>query len=180
MQSQSSKSTQATSKKQNNFAGNRVRQSDLGERLFFIGERFHFGNGKHQGAWVELLFMARIAGLGCTPNTPHGDNSAYDSIVQHRWKLSRVQVKSVGTLRNCCYQVKIEYPYKPHYKSRDVDFVAVYVIPADTWYVIPLGALRGIKIIMLRPNRPTKARRFEKYREAWHLLLAEGRPKTRK
>src|SRR5438105_2609046 len=128
-----------------------------GSKRAWAGKQYPFFNSKHQGGWAELILMARVTGLGCTVSVPHGDNARYDNIVQHRWKLSRVQVKSVGVLRDCCYKVKIESVFKPRYEARDVDFIAVYVIPVDAWYVIPIAALKGVQTILLRPNRPTRA-----------------------
>ena len=58
------------------------------------------------------------------------------------------------------------------YTKRDIDFVVGYVAPLDRWYVIPVEALKGrfsIRIFL----KECKRGRYEKYREAWHLLRAK-------
>lgn len=68
-----------------------------------------------------------------------------------------------------------------HLKKRDysidqIDVFAAYVIPEDTWYLIPAVVLLGKRrktMAMLCPvTRPAKKACYcyEGYREAWHLL----------
>jgi hypothetical protein len=59
-------------------------------------------------------------------------------------------------------------PYGPN----DFDFLAVYLIPHDLWYIIPKKDLRGRFTLVLYPN--LKNARYEPYREAWHLLRGES------
>ena len=61
---------------------------------------------------------------------------------------------------------------KKRYSGRDIDFIAVLIVPHGTWYIIPVRALRRQVSISLWGNR---AGRLEKYREAWDLL-ADRRP----
>ena len=63
------------------------------------------------------------------------------------------------------------------YTLRQVDVFAVYVIPEDTWYLIPaallLTDLARISDIMLCPVAPPVKKAsycYEGYREAWNLL----------
>ena len=58
------------------------------------------------------------------------------------------------------------------YTKRDIDFVVGYVAPLDRWYVIPVEALKGLFSIRIF-LKECKRRRYEKYREAWHLLRAK-------
>jgi len=45
------------------------------------------------------------------------------------------------------------------------DFLAAYVIPEDTWYLVPAKLIRGLASICLCSHVAN-----EEYREAWHLL----------
>ncbi len=126
---------------------------------------------KRRGEWVELKFMAEAAGRGLTVLKPYGDSSRFDCVVKSGSSLLKVQVKSVSTLRNYSYRctLKSGRRYVP-YSSHEIDFVVVYVVPCDTWYIIPARNAVGKKIIGLFPHHPSRGR-YEKYREAWHLLL---------
>jgi hypothetical protein len=48
------------------------------------------------------------------------------------------------------------------------DFVAVYLILEDLWYIIPTKMLRGKFSIRLYPG--LKRSKYDPYREAWHEL----------
>ena len=55
----------------------------------------------------------------------------------------------------------------------EIDFFAVYVIPQDAWYLIPVGAIpRGRTIVTLFPHFPQARGHYERFREAWQLLGA--------
>ena len=53
----------------------------------------------------------------------------------------------------------------------DFDFLAVYIIPLEAWYLIPVGSLpRRRSGLQLFPHIPVSSSRFEKFRDAWQLL----------
>ena len=133
--------------------------------------QFAFPNFKRRGEWAELVFMARAAALGCTVLKPYGDSSRYDVVVDHRGRLVRVQVKSVTHRHDGRYITTLEHAKKTRYKAGEVDYLAVYVLPADTWYIIPIRAAAGLSYVSLHPNEVTNSKRLEKYRENWHRLL---------
>ena len=138
----------------------------------------HLGT-KRMGELAELAFMYRAASEGIGVARPYGDSHAYDFLVQHGRRLARVQVKSCFTTpsRNghsgfpimVCHLIsKGGFAYS----EEDIDFIAAYVAPRQTWYVIPIEALRKSKSIRLYPGRKSTRRGgfYETYREAWHLL----------
>ncbi len=130
--------------------------------------RFH---PKLQGEAAESVFLQRAVTLGFTVSKPWGDSAPYDFIVEGGHRLLRVQVKSVTHARRGAYRFTAcrgssgKVPYSP----REVDILAAYVFAEDAWYLIPIRAVGRRKMITLCPHRPSR-RRFEKYREAWHLL----------
>ena len=54
------------------------------------------------------------------------------------------------------------------YKGDAFDFVAVYVIPEDLWYIIPAERIRGQGSVAIYPK--LKGAKYDSYKEAWHLL----------
>lgn len=133
-----------------------------------------FESRKKQGEWAEIMFSAKATRLGLTPSKPQIE-TRYDRITEHYGLMFRVQVKSVLAMWNGAYKVKIESVNKRPYLKGEIDFLVVYVIPEDVWYIIPVAALDGVETIMVRPNRVTSATEFERYRECWHLLMNRRR-----
>lgn len=85
--------------------------------------------------------------------------------------LSRVQVKSVATLYRGQYQVLAAHGNrkKRPYLKGEIEFLAVYIFPTNTWYIMPLEALGG-KMRLRFPKKPNPRHKFSPYLEAWHLL----------
>ncbi len=102
---------------------------------------------------------------------PWGDNQPFDFVVGSGGRFSRVQVKSGSVAQGRGYHISCFRPAdRQGYSARDIDFVAAYIVPGDTWYLIPVGALAGRKTLVLFPRQPRSAGLFEQYREAWKLL----------
>jgi hypothetical protein len=84
-------------------------------------------------------------------------------------KPYRIQVRATRTLEDGMYSVNFtRYRYR-RYSPVDADFIAAFVSPEDAWYIIPVSAAGFVMSIRLAPHRPSRAK-YEKYREAWHLL----------
>ena len=151
---------------------------------------------KERGEWVELLFMANAARLGLKVAKPHGDSSRYDVIVQGGGRLYRVQVKSTVWKRGTCYpctcswasyepglplrasKVALSHSWKMRrnaYTTEQADFIAAYVIPEDTWFIIPVTDIRSSELYLPKRDRAATSR-YAPYLEAWHQLgvRAEG------
>lgn len=126
---------------------------------------------KRQGEVAELVFMRKALSLGFRVSKPWGEDSRYDFIVDCAGHLTRVQVKSVAVPQHDAFPISAGSGHhsKGAYTRRDIDLLAAYVIPADAWYLIPVSAFTPVKTIRLCPHRPSR-RRFESFREAWHLL----------
>ncbi len=58
------------------------------------------------------------------------------------------------------------------YQGDPFDFIAVYLIPEDIWYIIPAKALRGRHCVGLYPK--LKRSKYDKFHEAWHLLPGDS------
>jgi PD-(D/E)XK endonuclease len=87
--------------------------------------------------------------------------------------LWRVQVKCSTQIMDGLYRVNAHrringraVPYLPS----EIDFFAVYIIPEDTWYIIPLLATRGRTSLLFRRKADPRPGLYDPYREAWPLL----------
>jgi hypothetical protein len=136
---------------------------------------------KLQGELAELLFMHKAASLGLTVSKTFGDAFKYDFIVESRRRFYRVQVKSVFKRIQYGYCARAANGIGSHkpYSARQIDFLAVYVIPLDTWWIIPVSKVRHQTNVYLRveSRRPKIRNRFARNREAWHLLGARKAPR---
>ncbi len=91
--------------------------------------------------------------------------------------LWRVQVKCSTQLFEGLYRVNAHrrlngraVPYLPG----EIHFFAVYIIPEDTWYIIPLHATRGVTSLLFRRRADRRPGLYDAYREAWHLLRPQS------
>lgn len=129
---------------------------------------------KPRGEWAELQFMARAAGMGFRIAKPLGDSYRWDVVVEHEFGFHRVQIKCTSRLKDNGYICASHCGDNRAYTPRDVDFLAIYVIPEDTWYIIPIAAVTGIHVF-LHPNPSRGSGKYAQYREAWDLLRQPGR-----
>src|ERR1035437_8631705 len=116
--------------------------------------------------------MAKAAGLGFRVSKPWGESSRYDLIVDNGRKLLRVQVKSAHRADEFG-----GYTFHAHgnttraYRSSEIDFLAAYVVPVDTWYLFPVEEFRKYKSMKLFPSSRRRRSKFEKFREAWWMVM---------
>lgn len=131
-------------------------------------------NRKKRGQWAELRFMAKATELGFQAAQPLGDAAPYDVVLDVGGRFISVQVKSTSyhragskpgyfgaNLLHSCGHTRA-------YERSDFDYLAVYYIPADIWYVIPSAETDGRRTMSACPGN--KLNQWEPYREAWHLL----------
>jgi hypothetical protein len=126
---------------------------------------------KQRGEWAELCFMVRAAEYGLHVSKPWGDSTSYDFTVEHAGRLARIRVKSTMCTRFGGYCCQVRGAQRRAYAENAFDFVAIYIIPEDVWYIVPEARTRGHSNLFLRPKNRSK---FGRYKEAWHLL--RGKP----
>ena len=126
---------------------------------------------KEKGEWAELRFMTCAAEHGLHITKPWGDSRRYDFVVEYKGRFQRVQVKSTSRKLNNSYICSVRGGNKP-YRKNEVEFIAMYVIAKDLWYIIPIQvAARSKTILILSPDM--KNSKYAPYKEAWHLLRGE-------
>ena len=128
----------------------------------------NFKNHKLRGEWAELRFMTQAAERSLMVSKPWGDSAPYDLMVEHQGHIRRVQVKSTSYKHDGAYKCHVT-ANGVSYPHNHLDFIAAYVIPTDTWYIIPIKAV-GTQI-HLRLNPQSKRSKYDRYKEAWRLLL---------
>lgn len=121
-----------------------------------------------------MRFLLEAATRGLVVAKPWGDNLPFDFVVGGGRRWLRVQVKSTLNRVHRGYQViTVHRRTGRGYTARDIDFLAAYVIPDDTWYLIPVGACTGkLALVVFPRKRPHHGGRFEPFKEAWHLLAS--------
>jgi len=124
------------------------------------------GHKKQRGEWAESVFMAKAHEHGLPVSRPWGEMCPYDFVVGTTGRFVSVQVKSTVNRPVSGYVCTVQ-AHRP-YPAGAFDFVAAYVIPADTWYILPAGLIQGMKWVTLQPDSPNS--KYEPYREAWGLL----------
>jgi len=126
---------------------------------------------KERGEWAELCFMMRAAEHGLQVSKPWGDSARYDVGVEWGGRILRVQVKSTMYRRRGVesYCLNVLGPKRKRYPAGVVDFFAIYLIPIDTWYIIPY-AVMGRTRSSLHFTVGSKRGRWERFREAWGLM----------
>jgi PD-(D/E)XK endonuclease len=129
-------------------------------------------NSKRRGEWAELRFMARAAEHGFGVSKPWGDSYAYDFVVEHEAKFLRVQVKSTTYRRGHSYFCHLHAGNRQIYTSKQTDFVAVYIIPKNIWFIFPIDVVSKTNSnLILSPHLQNS--RNGAYEEAWHLMRGE-------
>jgi hypothetical protein len=130
---------------------------------------------KQRGELAEMMFMVKASTKRLVVAKPYGESQRYDFIVDSGKRTWRVQVKSSSSTHCRAYTVntywKTTRKHLPYSPSK-VDFIAVMILGTDIWYLIPVRAVVGRLMVRVYPfgGDPRGSRRYEKYREAWHLL----------
>jgi len=141
-----------------------------------VGPPKHFARpqAKRQGELAEMAFMYKAAGFGFGIAKPWGDSGQYDFVLDNGSVLWRVQVKSTTSFDGHRYRLGTTWNSagREHhsYTHEQIDFLAGYVVPETTWYILPVSVFTPRKTVLVYPHRSSSKGQFEKYREAWHLL----------
>ena len=132
---------------------------------------------KRRGELAELAFMRKAIGMGLMVSKTWGDSDRYDFIVDGGGKRWRVQVRSTehafGPRGYAVHASVYEGKKIVGLSSKDIDVIVAYIVPLDLWYVVPVEAFEPRKNLWFYPMGSKKGARFEKYREAWAILMGE-------
>jgi hypothetical protein len=127
-----------------------------------------FKTYKQRGEWVELLFMTRAAKRGYVVSKPWGDSARYDVGIEQDGRFKRVQVKGTDFREGNGYSCHLAGPKLKTYTVKQIDYMAIYVLREDIWYIFPAKRLMGQRSVMLSPHNARSP--HGRYKEAWGLL----------
>jgi len=128
------------------------------------------------GILSEAKFVYEAYRHGLTVLQPTTHCTPYDFVVDTGENLWKVQVKSTATLQNVgnkknVYRVLPRHGREHTKYEGGFDFLACYVAPEDTWYLIPFSHINGGSIC-LYPHRSTgKETMYEVYKENWKIFF---------
>jgi hypothetical protein len=126
-----------------------------------------------EGELGELAFLHKAASLGFDLALPYGHVHRYDVVVDSGRNLWRVQVKTTEHMLNGLYLVGIHHRASRRaqaYTESEIDFVAVYILPEQTWYILPVREVTEHRSLLFRPKGYARRDPYAHYREAWHLM----------
>jgi hypothetical protein len=126
-----------------------------------------------QGELGEVAFMHKATSLGFALALPYGHLHRYDFILEAGRSLWRVQVKTSTFLVRGFYRLGV-YNYNSRgaqaYTASEIDFIALYIFPEKTWYILPVREILERRTLFFRPTGDPRTDPYACYREAWHLL----------
>ena len=150
-------------------------------------------NPKVVGEVIEQLFTYEFRRRGVTVCKPVGDSARYDRLIDRGPKFPHdglgrfvtVQVRGVLRPRSGCaaHSVCTRYSRKEQrcLMPEDAAVLAAYAANAKIWYFIPTRTFAPAKYLPIYPeglglerSGHPKNLKYEKWREAWHVL-APGR-----
>ncbi len=138
---------------------------------------------KRCGELAELAFLHKASNMGLKLSKPYGDSDRYDFIVDTGIRLEKVQVKStsyekIPQVYSACVGRHLGGKLVAYLPSQ-VDFIVVYLVPEDTWYILPMHAVDGKVMLWLHGSDHPKPGVYGKYLNAWPLLIgAPSEPET--
>jgi hypothetical protein len=143
---------------------------------------------KRLGEIAEMAFILKATSLHLTPSRPYGERRPYDFLLECGERVLKIQVKCVSVPRSFnanSFSVNVvqhKHGGRAAYTSKDIDFLVAYVLPHNTFYVIPVDVLNQRKMIVVYPagKKRSDGGLYESYREAWHLLQPEEKALTAK
>ena len=130
---------------------------------------------KRRGELAELAFVYKAATLGFAVSKPYGDSQRYDAILDTAQRLLRVQVKCTTFFMDGFYHLNAHRRVNGRaipYQLSEVDFLAAYIVPDDSFFILPLAHILGCTSLLFRPKTSRRKGTYDQYREAWHLLRA--------
>jgi hypothetical protein len=136
-----------------------------------------FKTYKQRGEWVELLFMTRAAKRGYVVSKPWGDSARYDVGIEQDGRFKRVQVKGTAYREGDGYICHLAGTKLKPYTDKQIDYLAIYLLREDIWYIFPAKRLMGQNTVMLSPH--FRGSVDERYKEAWELLDSRKRVSVR-
>lgn len=132
------------------------------------------GDFNAKGRYYEVLFKAECLRRRLEVLSPECTHLPFDVAIFSNNKFLRIQVKGTPTIQvrpkrksiDRVYRFNVRNARRTNYADLGVDFIAGFVEPLDSWYIIPAAAITA-QLFEVRPNATGKAAEFK---ERWDLL----------
>jgi len=125
------------------------------------------------GKAAEHLFINKVLENGSVPLLPMSEITPYDVVIDNGKKTIKIQIKSTHSKhhKKDKYKVSSVKCNGDNYTKKDCDFMVYYIFNTKTWYIVPVKMVSQYYVNLYPHRIPKKGfGRYEKYREAWHLL----------
>ncbi len=126
---------------------------------------------KRFGETSEAIFLGKACELGFHVSKPWGDSDPYDFVVNAGRGFQRVQIKSTSSCTQHRYMVHTHG--ESAYTKDEIDFLVAHIVPAKTWYILPVESFAPRCAVSFNPHGGRGA--FERFREAWCLFTSTAR-----
>jgi len=127
-------------------------------------------SSQRTGAIAEQKFITECLERNFEPHLPVTP-MPWDSIVTCPAGTLKVQIKATNTratpAKNCYSCVTSVGCENKDYMSHDIDVVGIYVVPIDTWWMIPRNEIQS-KTVKLNPA-PDSTSKYKKWQDNWSL-----------
>jgi hypothetical protein len=134
---------------------------------------------KRMGELSELDFLRKAMGMGMIVSKPWGDSYRYDFVCDTGGRLWRAQVRSTEHrfgARGYAVHASVYVGRKiVGLTEKDIDVLIGYIVSRDIWYVVPVRAFVPRKNLWFYPDGSKKGAMFEKWREAWWVMMGRGK-----
>jgi hypothetical protein len=133
---------------------------------------------KRMGELSELDFLRKAMGMGMIVSKPWGDSYRYDFVCDTGRRLWRAQVRSTEHrfgARGFAVHASVYVGRKiVGLTEKDIDVLIGYIVSRNIWYVVPVRAFVPRKNLWFYPDGSKKGAMFEKFREAWWVMMGRG------
>lgn len=128
---------------------------------------------KELGEAAEARFLDVALFLGFIVAKLWGDSRPFDFYVASEVNSSpyRIQVKATRSPKGTGWKVNTQHTQSGRpYTAEEIDFIAAFVEPTGTWYIVPAHEVVRTTSFTVYPHSTRSRSKYERYREQWDLL----------
>lgn len=109
-------------------------------------------NSTRYGEYAELLFDHQAVMNKLVVSKPIISGSIYDRLVEYEGKIKRVQIKCITKLNRGNYVATLSRGNNVKYKSDEIDYFAVYVLPLSSWFFFEFKDCKYLNLSKFKRN----------------------------
>lgn len=109
-------------------------------------------NSTRYGEYAELLFDQQAVFNKLVVSKPIISGAIYDRLVEYGGNIKKVQIKCITKLNKGNYIANLSRGNNVKYKSDEVDYFAVYVLPLTSWFFFGFTDCKYVNLNKLKRN----------------------------